>query len=45
MLLGPVDVSEVKEEIEDCCVVGERLYFITQKCNLYYIGLNEAVSQ
>lgn len=45
VLLGPVDVSEVKEEIEDCCVVGERLYFITQKCNLYYIGLNEAVSQ
>lgn len=44
-LLGSVDVSEVKEELEDCCVVGNRLYFITQKRNLYYISFDEAISQ
>lgn len=44
-LLDSVDVSEIKEELEDCCVVGDRLYFITQKRNLYYISFDEAISQ
>ena len=44
-LLGPVDVSSVEEELEDCCVVGDKLYFITQKSNLYCINVGAAVSQ
>ena len=43
-LLGPVDVSSVEEELEDCCVVGDKLYFITQKSNLYCINVGAAVS-
>ena len=44
-LLSPIDVSEVTEELEDCTVIGDRLYFITQKSNLYYIPLSAAVGE
>lgn len=44
-LLPPIDVSEVTEELEDCTVIGDRLYFITQKSNLYYIPLSSAVGK
>ena len=44
-LLSPIDVSEVTEELEDCTVIGDRLYFITQKSNLYYIPHSAAVGE
>lgn len=44
-LLPQIDVSEVTEELEDCTVIGDRLYFITQKSNLYYIPLAAAVNE
>ena len=44
-LLPPIDVSEVTEELEDCAVVGDRLYFITQKSNLYSIPLSAATAE
>ena len=43
-LLAPIDVSAITEELEDCTVIGDKLYFITQKSNLYYIPLLSAVN-